>query len=45
MRRFRWDIHYKFQDGRVLVPFRAVGEIIGAKVTWQPETGTCFGDL
>jgi hypothetical protein len=37
------DANPVLKDGRVLVPFRAVGEVVGAQVTWTPETQTVSG--
>lgn len=39
------DAQPVLKDGRVLIPFRAVGEVIGAEVKWIPETQTVSGTL
>ena len=37
-----FDVQPQNIDGRVLVPFRAVGEAIGAKVDWNADTKTVW---
>ena len=40
-----FDVAPVINDGRTLVPVRAIFESIGAKVTWDDATKTVFSDM
>lgn len=43
--KIEFDVEPIIEDGRALVPVRAIFEKIGAVVSWEPETRTVFSIL
>ncbi len=43
--KIEFDVEPIIEDGRTLVPVRAIFEKIGAVVSWEPETQTVFSIL